>query len=484
MHYFSQRGRGLLASFVLCLVSGTLLAQQQPYDIFPEAKPPFYRIRYEASTKPGELIFPVSYTLWIPPGVQRLRGLIIHQHGCGEGSCSSGLTGAYDLHWQALARKHDCGLLAPAYEQPQQADCQMWCDPRNGSLAAFQRALVDLGDQSNHAELPTIPWALWGHSGGGHWAGGITLLHPERIVATWLRSGVPLLKANPERPQIKPHDLPAAALSVPLMCNMGTKEGVTIKQGRFAKVWPANQDFFHAVRSRGGLIGVAVDPLTSHECGNQRYLAIPWLDACLTARLPEQPDAPLLPMPETNNWLAEVAGFQAWPASTTQADPLTLAWLPDEQIAKSWMQYVKDTVVADTTPPPAPTRLRIVGRQLRWACTADLESGLAFFVIKQNGSLLTQVPESPQNRFGRPLFQNLLYSDTPTQPLAEMTWAIPNSKPGDCYEVTAVNTVGLASASASIIHTKANAQNYSPRLEKETSTLESETKRTGPRKRP
>ncbi|NBP89315.1 MAG: hypothetical protein EBU59_12630, partial [Planctomycetia bacterium] len=74
MHYFSQRGRGLLASFVLCLVSGTLLAQQQPYDIFPEAKPPFYRIRYEASTKPGELIFPASYTLWIPPGVQRLRG--------------------------------------------------------------------------------------------------------------------------------------------------------------------------------------------------------------------------------------------------------------------------------------------------------------------------------------------------------------------------------------------------------------------------
>ncbi len=39
----------------------------------------------------------------------------------------------------ALAKKHDCALLAPSYEQPQAADCQMWCDPRNGSSAAFQK---------------------------------------------------------------------------------------------------------------------------------------------------------------------------------------------------------------------------------------------------------------------------------------------------------------------------------------------------------
>ena len=41
----------------------------------------------------------------------------------------------------------------------------------------------------------------------------------------------------------------------------------------------------------------AVDPLTAHECGNQRYLAIPWLDACLTARLPKAGGDPLKAMP-------------------------------------------------------------------------------------------------------------------------------------------------------------------------------------------
>ena len=72
----------------------------------------------------------------------------------------------------------------------------MWCDPRNGSDAAFQKCLVDLGAKSGHPELAKVPWALWGHSGGGHWAGGMVLLHPERVAAAWLRSGVPLLKAD------------------------------------------------------------------------------------------------------------------------------------------------------------------------------------------------------------------------------------------------------------------------------------------------
>ena len=65
---------------------------------------------------------------------------------------------------------------------------------------------------SGHTELSKVPWALWGHSGGGHWAGGMSLLYPEREVACWLRSGVPLHEANPERENILPHEWNAAAL--------------------------------------------------------------------------------------------------------------------------------------------------------------------------------------------------------------------------------------------------------------------------------
>ncbi len=428
-------------------LTALLPAQQAPYDVFPEAHPPYYRVRYEASSQAGELIFPVNYTVWIPPTAKELRGVIVHQHGCGEGSCKSGLTGAFDLHWQALARKHDCALLAPAYEQPDKADCQMWCDPRNGSSTAFQKALKDLGSQSGHPELAKVPWALWGHSGGGHWAGGMTLLHPERVAAAWLRSGVPLLQANPDRSTIKVHTLPNAALNVPIMCNPGTKEGVTVKEGRFAGVWPANEAFFTAVRNKGGLIGVAVDPLTAHECGNQRYMAIAWLDACLSQRLPAKTGEPLRPMSQKSAWLAALGSTEAQPADTFSGDAAKAIWLPDEAVARLWSQYVKDTALPDTSPPPAPTQLQVKGNQLTWQAEADLESGLAHFIIERDGQPIATVPEQPKNPFGRPIFQGLQYSDTPALPLVPMSFTDKQAEPGKThlYRVISVNTLGLKS---------------------------------------
>ncbi len=433
-------------ALVNCIAPGAH-AQRAPYDVFPNAEPPYYRVRYEGSTQPGELIFAVNYTIWLPRDVKQVRGVIVHQHGCGEGSCKSGLTGAFDLHWQALAQKHACALLAPAYEQPEGADCQMWCDPRNGSDVTFQRCLTDLGAKSGHPELAQVPWALWGHSGGGHWAGGMVLLHPERIAAAWLRSGVPLLNSDLARPNIKVHRLPDEALNVPVMCNLGTKEGVTDKAGRFASVWPANEKFFGELRGRGGLIGVAIDPLTAHECGNQRYLAIPWLDACLTARLPKELGQPLQSMSKDTAWLAELNSIQAFPVAQYKGDSFKGVWLPNGAVAKMWMQYVSDTQVLDTTPPPAPTGVTLAGNELSWHAQADLESGLAGFIIERDGKFLAKLPEQGKNPFGRPIFQNLQYSDTPTQPLVALQYTDATARPEmkHSYRVVVINTVGLES---------------------------------------
>jgi pimeloyl-ACP methyl ester carboxylesterase len=444
--------------FILTVVLGTITAAitapVAPYENPLAAEPPYYRVRYEAPAEPkeGELIYPVSYTIWIPPGVETLRGLIVHQHGCGEGSCKSGQTGAYDLHWQALAKKHDCALMGPSYEQPDKADCQKWCDPRQGSDAAFQKALADLGKMSGHPELTTAPWALWGHSGGGHWAGGISLLHPERVAAAWLRSGVPPVAAVEGKPA--PYTITAGATTVPLMCNLGTKEGVTDKEGRFAGVSAGVETFFKTMRAEGSLVGVSVDPLSSHDCGNQRYLAIPWLDACLAARLPEKAGDPLKAMPKGESWLApldlEAQGKVAPLPESNFVGPLeSSVWLPNEAIARAWSSYVKDTAVPDTTPPPAPTDLVVKGNELTWECEADLESGLAGFVIERDGVVIAKLPEKGTNPFGRPVFQNLSYSDSPTQPLVGMRYTDPAPGSGKAhrYRIIAVNTVGLESKS-------------------------------------
>ncbi len=340
--------------------------------------------------------------------------------------------------------------MGPMYEQPDKANCQLWCDPRNGSATTFQRSLLDLGEQAGHAELATIPWAIWGHSGGGTWAGGMLLLHPERVAAAWLRSGVPPVKAAEGKPT--PYAITNAACQVPVMCNLGTKEGVTIKDERFAGVWGGVETFFLALRAQTGLVGVAVDPLSSHECGNQRYLAIPWFDSCLSMRLPDKQDEPLKPMPTTTAWLAPLDMDESSvptpvPQSEFKGDLEKSIWLPSETIANAWIQYITDTAVIDTTPPPAPTHVRQQGAQLTWDAEADLESGLASFIIERDGQFLTTVPEQNKNPYGRPLFQNLQYSDTPSQPLVQMQFIDTQAEVGKVhsYQVTAVNTVGLKS---------------------------------------
>jgi len=270
------------------------------------------------------------------------------------------------------------------------------------------------------------------------------------VVAASLHSGVPLLEADPSRAGIKPHVLPDATLAVPLMANLGTREGVTSSADKFRGVWPAKQAFFRAVRSRGGLVGVAVDPLTSHECGNSRYLAIPWLDACLAVRLPAKPGEPLAAMNGDEAWLAPIAGGEAVAARGFGGDPRALGWLPSREIAAAWTQYVADAAVADPTPPPATTALRLAGTSLTWEAEADLESGLAGFVIERNGERIATLPEQQQNPFGRPLFQGLTYSDTPRQPLAEMRHVLSAEQAGEpaAYRVRAVNTAGLETSSA------------------------------------
>lgn len=53
--------------------------------------------------------------------------------------------------------------------------------------------------------------------------------------------------------------------------------------------------------------------------------------------------------------------------------------------------------------------------------------------------------EKPANPYGRPIFQNLQYSDTPTQPLVEMRFELADASTTSPFRVIALNTVGLKS---------------------------------------
>jgi pimeloyl-ACP methyl ester carboxylesterase len=162
----------------------------------------YLKVDYPASTVAGELQIAVTYTLWIPDGASRLRGVIVHQHGAGTTASIEGSTAAYDLHWQALAKKWDCALLGPSYHVLHEKNdlspggSELWFDPRRGSEKTFLKAIGELASKSAHPELETAPWVLWGHSGGGIWSDVMCALHPDRVVAVWMRSGSAVIGAE------------------------------------------------------------------------------------------------------------------------------------------------------------------------------------------------------------------------------------------------------------------------------------------------
>jgi hypothetical protein len=241
------------------------------------------------------------------------------------------------------------------------------------------------------------------------------------------------------------------------MCNPGAKEN---GDKRFQGAWTGAMAMFKAYRAKGAPIGFAADPRTGHECGDSRYLAIPYFDACLAARLPDKGSAKLKSLELKAGWLADPLGDKAEPADKYAGKSEDAAWLPNEGVAKAWVEYVKTGAVADTTPPPAPTNLKVAAKadtvELTWDAEADFESGIRAFVIQRDGKDLASFPEKPLGRFGRPLFQAMSYHDTPEKPLPEMRFIDRTARAGEKHEyrVITVNGVGLRSQASKMIESK------------------------------
>ena len=222
----------------------------------------------------------VTYTLWIPDGVEKLRGVIVHQHGCGIGACKGGATAAYDLHWQALAEEVGLRPARPVVPPGRQAEL-----PRSGATRATARD-EDLPEGARR------PRREVGAPGAG--AGALVPVGPfrRRLLGEPDADAVPRadrrrlvpLRARRSRPgrraRLPKPELPEAVYAIPMMCNPGAKEK---GDSASAAAWTGDAGDVQGVPRQGAPIGFAPDPRTGHECGDCRYLAIPFFDACLAA---------------------------------------------------------------------------------------------------------------------------------------------------------------------------------------------------------
>jgi len=412
----------------------------------------YLQLSYPPSTTKGELQLGAVYTLWIPDDIKTVRAVIVHQHGASIPAAQAGATAAYDLHWQALAKKWSCVLLGPSYHVLNDAidltpgGAELWFDPRQGSERVFLRALDAFATKSGHAEIATVPWCLWGHSGGGIWANVMSILHPDRVLAAFLRSGTAAMFRS--RPEFIQPEVLLPTYEIPTMVNFGVGE-------RGNRPWDGSIATFQEYRAQGAPIGFAPDPRTGHFCGDSRYLAIPFFDACLQMRLTEW-NKILKPVDLSSAWLATPFGDTAMPVAEFKPDPNKAAWLPNEGIAKIWMEYVRTGTVSDTGAPPAPVNVRAKANashsnEITWEAEADIVSGLGGFIVLRDGRGIAKLPiQSPEAVYGRPLFQGLSYHDTPFAPLPQMRHVDTSAQLGakHAYTVVALSSAGVPSMSS------------------------------------
>jgi hypothetical protein len=374
---------------------------------------------YNVSIPPVEQIQASNFRLWIPENVTTLRGVIVHCHGCGLNSIKT----PADLQWRNLAKKWNMALMGVNFT----GDCNDWAFPEKGSYTALTSALSSFATQSNHPELNTVPWALWGHSGGGNWVYFMTRLYASRIICSYTRTGSGYLPMTTE------------GLKVPFIIAGGQNE---LNHPIFGPDYAESRSAFGNMRLSGGLVAWSNEPNALHSCEQTRYMAIPFIDASINLRLPATGNI-LLDINENTGWLADtstrvIAAFNNFAGDKTKA-----SWLINETEATSWKEFEGAALVTDLSKPSTPFDITgtVTGNTvtLNWKAEADLQSGMQQFNIYKNGIKIKEVG----GQFNR--FQWGDFGDEPNPENPAMTTELTNETTCGLYTVSQVNTSQLES---------------------------------------
>ncbi len=324
-----------------------------------------------SSPSAGDRFQQAVFSCWLPDTTQKLRGAIIHQHGCTSATPEKQPPVTLDSHWRALARKHDCALISPMYRV--NGTCDDWNDPASGSERALLAALAHFALQSGHPELTNAPWLLWGHSGGSSWGAQMIVRHPQRVLAASFRGGAGKQFGAAEfRAKFA-----AAALDLPLLLVWGRREAVPAS--RHFVSWEPMNAMFAELRARGGKVGRLIDPESEHGCGNSRLVVIPFFDAVLG-----QTGAKAV--------LVECSSLEQREDSPANRANPALAWLPSDGVARLWREYSQQGTVrpADTNllaPSLAATRTESGAIQLTWRVEPGLDGGVRGIHVRRDGRL-------------------------------------------------------------------------------------------------
>ena len=373
----------------------------------------------------------VEYFMWIPENVKEVKGIIVHQHGCGDTAYRSGRKAFHDVQWRALAKKWNFALMGTSYTST--TDCFDWIHPEEGSYNAFIRGISEIAEKSDHQELEDVPWILWGHSGGGHWAYDMVLQHPDRILCAVLKSPAWA-------------DTSRLGLEVPLLCLLGMRESIDVFS---SFVYSTAVEAMKYRIARNAPVCIAPDPSSGHESGKSRLLAISFIDEILKLRMTDS----TMMINRSNQYFIDLETYKF----TDKLSDITYAnnwnWFPDKLFAEKWLEFINSGTVTDYTPPAEPpynVTLRTEGQSnvITWQADADLESGIKDFRIYRNDKLINIGPDRSEWNF------RIDYHDNPIEIYDKFEFADRNIKNNNRYkyQISILNNAGLESAKSEAVY--------------------------------
>lgn len=327
----------------------------------------------------GDRFLHAEFSCWLPDAEAEIKAIIIHQHGCTNASPEKHPPISHDWHWRSLARKHEAALLVPMYQVAK--NCDEWNDPDSGSEQALFTALEDFSIRAKRPELKSVPWVLWGHSGGSSWSAQMILRHPQRVLAASFRGGCSKQFGVPEfRAQFL-----QTAHALPLLFIWGQRESAP--PSKHFVSWVPMNTMYRELRSAGGKVCRVIDPRSEHGCDDSRFMSLNFFDAVLSGHT--QPGA-----------LRDIETLESRHLTEANVHDAALTWLPNEEFAKLWQEFSKSgTLMPHTAPSQAPHLLAQRSADgsvtLTWQLQPTLMGGIRAIRIHRDGVLWKQYALSP-----------------------------------------------------------------------------------------
>ncbi|MCB1208893.1 MAG: hypothetical protein KDK97_06180 [Verrucomicrobiales bacterium] len=313
-----------------------------------------------------------EFSCWIADTTRPLKAVIIHQHGCTNAAPDKHPPITEDWHWRALARKHDCALLVPMYHVA--GNCDEWNDPDSGSERALMTALADFAERSGRPEMKSVPWVLWGHSGGSSWSAQMIVRHPGRVLAASFRGGCHKQFGDAAfRARFS-----TVARELPLLFVWGKRETVPTSSHHVS--WAPMNTMFQDLRSQGGKVCRVIDPRSEHGCDDSRLMSLSFFDVVLSGDV----------RPGT---FGDIASLEIRSANddATAKEP-GFAWMPNAAFAKLWHEFSeKGSLRPSVGPTKAPELTISVNEKgqkvLSWSLVPEISGGVRALRLYRDGML-------------------------------------------------------------------------------------------------